>query len=182
MRNRAKHFWLAAIIVANCPSRAKGQGDLAVSVLGTTPTQAILSYTAPTDAPCIVEASASAEYWPPLHDLDLLLFEDANGAGRGGSFAGARQRAILIGTPLTDTGRGNTAYSQALQPDTLYYFRITCGPAVAVGAFRTVQLTSWTTDSHALLPSQNGPGIPVPALFDISSKSHGLFPESARGA
>jgi hypothetical protein len=96
-----------------------GQVDLAVSVLGTTATQAMLFYTAPTDAPCIVEASDSPEYWPPIHDLDLLLFEGANSDDRGGSSVAGRQRTILIGTPFTEVGRGKTAYSRALQPDTL---------------------------------------------------------------
>jgi hypothetical protein len=101
------------------------------------------------------------EYWPPIHDLDLLLFEGANSDDRGGSSVAGRQRTILIGTPLTEVGRGKTAYSRALQPDTLYYFRLTCGQAVAAGTFRTVQLTNGITYSDAPLPSQPSPGIPV---------------------
>ena len=156
MRNRAKHTWLAVILVANFPNRATGQVDLAVSVLGTTATQAMLSYTAPTDAPCIVEASDPPEYWQPLHDIDLLTFEGANSDGRGG-----RQRTILIGTPLTEVGRGNTAHSWVLEPDTPYYFRLTCGQAVVTGTFRTLPPTNGITYSDARLPSQPGPVIPA---------------------
>jgi hypothetical protein len=138
-----------------------GQVELPVSVLGTTATQAMLFYTAPTGAPCIVEASDAPEYWPPLHDLDVLLYEGANSDDRGGSFVGGPQRVILIGTPSTEVGRDNTEYSRALQPDTLYYFRLTCGKAVAAGTFRTAQLTNGITYSDAPLPRQLGPAIPV---------------------
>ena len=156
MRNRARHSWLATVLIASCPNQAIGQGDLGVSVVATTATQAMLSYTAPTDAACIVEASDSAEYWQPLHDLDLPIIEGADSGDGGG-----RKRTILIGTPSTEVGRGNTAYSLALQPDTLYYFRLTCGQAVATGTFRTAPLTNGITYSDASLPSQPGPGIPV---------------------
>ena len=162
MRNRAKHSWLAAVLVANCSNQAIGQGDLGVSVLGTTATQAMLTYTAPTDAPCIVEASDSPEYWQPLHDLDLLTIEGANSDDRGG-----RQRTILIGTPSTEVGRGNTAQSRSLQPDTLYYFRFTCGQAVATGTFRTAPPTNGITYSDAPLPSQPSPS--TPAIADSIS-------------
>ena len=39
---------------------------LNVSVAGTTPTQAILSYTAPTDAPCSVALSEASSLTPPV--------------------------------------------------------------------------------------------------------------------
>jgi hypothetical protein len=118
----------------------------------------MLTYTAPNGAPCIVEASDSPEYWQPLHDVDLLVFEGTNSDDQG-----REQRIILIGAPSTEVGRGNTPHSRALQPDTLYYFRLTCGQAVVTGTFRTIQLTNGTNYPDAPQPSRPSQGTPVVA-------------------
>lgn len=108
-----------------------------VGVLGTTSTQAILTYTAPAASPCSVEVSQSSTYFPLVHDVNPALFPGANLDSRSGSVTIGRQRVVVLGARKTDAALSGGRYSRALQADTDHYFRINCSGSIESGIFRT---------------------------------------------
>src|SRR3954447_15142255 len=68
-----------------------------VQVLGVTPTQASISYTAPDSAACSVEVSESPSYRPLVHDVDPVLFAGANLDSRSEGVVSGVQRVFVAG-------------------------------------------------------------------------------------
>src|SRR5437868_15311768 len=63
-----------------------------VQVLGTTNTQAVISYTAPDSAVCSLEVSKSASYAPLVHDVNPALFPGGQLDSRLGSVRSEERR------------------------------------------------------------------------------------------
>ncbi|MCL5746359.1 MAG: hypothetical protein M1541_20915, partial [Acidobacteria bacterium] len=106
-------------------------------VLGTTATQAVLAYTAPTTSPCTLEVSESSAYSPAINDVDTTKFAGANLDTRAGNISGGVSRIFVIGKRAAERGLDGKFHSRALQADTVHYYRITCGADTATGSFRT---------------------------------------------
>lgn len=104
-------------------------------VLGVTHAQAILGYTAPSQAACTVEAGKQPSFTPLAHDVDSTLF-----AGSGNDGGGARTRVFNIGKMTVATALDGKIYSRALQAATVHYYRITCGSDSVTGTFETRNL------------------------------------------
>jgi hypothetical protein len=139
-----KSFKIA--VVAACLSLAMfgqntfilAQGTFSVTVVSTTATQAVLSFTAPDTNACTVEVSESAGYSPVVHDVDNALFSGSNLDSRSsGVGAGTINRVIVVGKRAAEKAGDNKFYSRALQAYTAHYFRITCGSSVGTGTFTT---------------------------------------------
>src|SRR3954452_12340684 len=111
-------------------SDAVAQSSLNLTVVGTTSTQAILQFTAPTTAACTIEASESAGFSPLVHDVDPALFPQANLDSRRGDLVNGQSRVVVIGKRVSETASDQNTYSRALQANTTHYARITCGSTV----------------------------------------------------
>jgi hypothetical protein len=108
-----------------------------VTVSAVTSTQALLTYTAPSDSACTVQVSHSNTLSPLVHDVDATIFSGANSDGRAGNIAIGTSRQFVIGQRTAQQGSSSYFYSRALQADTTHYYQIACGGATASGTFTT---------------------------------------------
>jgi hypothetical protein len=114
--------------------------SFSVQVKGTTPTQAVLVYTAPDANPCAVKVSESSSLSPLVHDVDPALFSGSNSDSRPTGLSTGTTRVFVLGTRDTETGADGINYSRALQANTTHYFSITCGSSSASGSFTTANI------------------------------------------
>lgn len=112
----------------------------AAEVSGSTATQAVLVYQAPTAAACEVAVSESATFEPLVHDVDGTLFPGANldTLATAGALA-AGERILVIGKRVAQQS-GGRLMSRALRADTDHYGRITCEGQVETVQFRTAKI------------------------------------------
>src|SRR5262249_43328166 len=106
----------------------------------TTPTKAIVAYTAPTAEPCVILVSESPSQASPVHDIDPRLFASANLDSRSGNANDGRRRVFVIGKRTAEIAATGKRVSRALQVSTPHFFRITCGSAEATGTFTPANL------------------------------------------
>jgi hypothetical protein len=104
----------------------------------TTPTQAILTYTAPSDSPCTIQVSESPTLSPLVHDVDPSLFPGANLDSRAGNLTNGLERTFVVGARRSDVATDNKLYSRALQANTQHYYQINCDSTSVAGQFMTV--------------------------------------------
>ena len=121
-----------------------------VSVDGTSSTQAVLRYTAPSLAACTVQVSESSSLQPLVHDVDPSLFAQENLDSRGGNVTSGRTRVFVIGKRRADRGVDGHWYSRALQAYTLHYFQVACGSDEAGGTFTTTNIPLGNTYNEDL--------------------------------
>ena len=114
--------------------------SISITMDGTTNTQAILTYTAPSASPCTIEVSEHPSFTPLVHDVNPALFPGANLDG-GGDAA----RSFVVGKMTVATALDGTNRSRALQADTLHYYRRTCDGAATAGTFKTKTIPAGLT-------------------------------------
>src|SRR5579871_5662582 len=117
-----------------------GSGIANLAVIGTTPTQAILSYLAPNTNFCTVEVSESSSYSPLVNDVNGAFFSGANLDSRPGNLVSGMARIVVIGKRSADLALNGRQYSRSLQNNTTHYVRVTCGTSVATTSFTTANL------------------------------------------
>lgn len=131
-----------------------------LSVVGTTSTQIVLSYTAPSEAGCTVEASKLAGYTPLAADVDPVIYAGSNLDSRIGSISQGRERIFVIGRQgpaAIEAGTDGYRRSRSLQADTTYYIRVTCGADTATIAARTANIFLGDSRGEALAVSSAAP-------------------------
>ncbi|MDQ2900952.1 MAG: hypothetical protein M3Y07_14310, partial [Acidobacteriota bacterium] len=133
-----------------------------VAVLGTTATQAIVTYTAPDNAACVLEVSESGGFAPLVYDVDASKFSGANLDNRPGNITDTdgRERTFVVGKRAAEPALDNKKYSRALQAYTKHYFRVTCPSTgdMATGSFTTKNIQLGNTYADPLPVDKNNPG------------------------
>ncbi len=99
---------------------AQATFTLTVQVTGLSPTQAVLTYTAPDTNPCTIEVSQSSGYSPLVHDVDPTLFSGADSDSRSSSVTSDTQRIFVVGTRTIQLAQDGRKYSRAY-PDLATY-------------------------------------------------------------
>ncbi len=149
-------------LVAPVPVQA-----LNVTILGTTPTQAILSYVAPDNNACSVAVSSKNTVNPftglftsLVHDLDPGLFPGTDQDTRIGNLINGTQRTIVVGKRGVGDGSDGNIYSLALQASTTHYFRVSCsnGAYVGTGSFKTADIPLGNSAPDTIPYDANGFG------------------------
>ncbi|HEY1206700.1 MAG: hypothetical protein ABSH46_04205 [Bryobacteraceae bacterium] len=129
-----------------------------IRLVGSTPTQAVIAYTAPDSSACMMEVSESASYTPLVHDVDPALFSGANLDNRAGNIADGRARTFVIGKRAAEMASDGKYYSRALQVLTPHYYRITCGSDTATGTFTTQNIALGTMYNEPFARDPARPG------------------------
>jgi hypothetical protein len=114
-----------------------------VRVMGTTATQAVLAYSAPSEAACTIQISEANNFdaaYAPVHDVDPTLFPGSQRDDRPGSLAHGRERVFIAGQRTSERAADQKLYSRALQANTTHYFRVTCGGETAERGFQTANI------------------------------------------
>ena len=130
--------------------------SVTVQIVGKTPTQALLSYTA--TGSCTVEVSENASYQPLVHDVDPALFAGSNLDTRPEALSSGTNHIFLVGKRRTDTAANGINYSRALQTNTTHYYRVTCGSQVTTGTFTTANIPFGSTYTDVLPADPQNPG------------------------
>ncbi|PWT99245.1 MAG: hypothetical protein C5B51_27480 [Terriglobia bacterium] len=129
-----------------------------LTVIGATPTQAIVSYTAPNASACVLEVSESNTYNPLVNDVNPGLFAGANLDNRPGNLVNGVTRIAIIGKRAADVALNQRQYSRSLQNNTPHYLRVTCGSSVATATFTTANLPYGNTYPDASTSMLASPG------------------------
>src|SRR6185312_9685156 len=135
-----------------------------VTVQGTTPTQAILSYDSTIDGACTVQVSESSSLTPLVNDVNPVLFSGSNSDQRSGDIVNGRFRTIVIGKRDAEMASDGKHYSRALQAYTQHFFKVTCGSDTGTGTF--------TTENPPL-----GNNAPEPPPFDSTAWGNTAWPD-----
>jgi hypothetical protein len=104
-------------------------------VLGKTSTQAVFTYDAPDGNACSVVALNSLD--AIVRDTDVTLFPGSDSDNRAGNLVNGTSRVVVIGKRSSDTASDGKMYSRALQADSSYTLRVTCGSSDGTLPFRT---------------------------------------------
>lgn len=125
--------------------------------VGSTQTQIVIDYTAPTTAACSVEASKSSLYTPLAHDVNTSMYATSDQDSRAGSQSLGRWRRFVLGKQgpaAIEAASDGIYYSRALQVDTDYYIRVTCGGDQSTIRARTANLMNGDARGEPLAVSE----------------------------
>lgn len=120
--------------------------NVPITVIGTTNTQALISYIAPDSGACTVAASpTNSTLVPEVYDLDTSLFTNANSdILRSDNLQIGLQRFTLIGRRGESTASNGLAYSLAIAAGQAYTGSVSCDSGAYIGSF------AFTTDTIRL--------------------------------
>ncbi len=130
---KLRSLFVSSLLLMAIPAAMLAQA----SVLGVTPTQAVLHYQASGPVVCQVQVSQNTSMTPLAADVDPTLFPGANLDSRAGSSTSGSDRYFLVGKRRADLATDGKHYSRALQAFTEYFYQVTCGTSVQSGRFVT---------------------------------------------
>lgn len=155
---------------------------LGVNIVGTTATQAVLTYAAPDRNPCTVKVSQNPSFVPLVADVDPNIFAGSQLDNRpvdaaGDTLTGSLSRTFVVGQRTSQIATagpyaGQRHYSRALQTATTYYAQIACGRGASV-----VGSAIFSTKTIPL-----GNTYPDPWLTDPDHPGDEPWPESVGGS
>ena len=108
--------------VAGTPSW-RAQANLHTESIGSR--QVVLAYTAPDENACTLRVSTAPNVLTLIQDVDPGIGAERPMDSRPGNLTDGLQRSFVIGN------------NDALTPDTLYYYKLSCHARVMPGTFRT---------------------------------------------
>lgn len=133
MRNALLVIALVGVSIADSQTSATGELKIVA-----TPTQAIISYTAPATDPCTIQEGTDSSFATVDHDVDPVLFPGSNqDTTRPGSVINGMERTMVVGFRGTATASDGKIYSRALENATMHHVRITCSGKVFSADFET---------------------------------------------
>ena len=166
LKHKGLKFFLAALIFCQLTISfnlvnlvtPQAQATFTVTLVGTTATQAILSYTAPDSNACQVKVSESASLTPLVHDVDPSLFVNADMDTSTSSLTSGTTRIFVVGKRAAEQALDGKYYSRALQTYTTHYYKVTCGSSMATGSFQTSNIPVGNTYHDTLPVDPQHPG------------------------
>jgi hypothetical protein len=129
-----------------------------VRIVGTTNTQAVLTYSAPDGGACIVKVSQQPSLAPLVRDVDPNLFPGADQDTRADAITAQTGRVFVVGKRITQRAADGKNYSRALEAYANHYYQVTCGGAVASGAFTTANIPLGMTYNDVPQVDESNPG------------------------
>ena len=152
---------LSTVVIASVGLCSGAIGDL--RVIGTTPTQAVIGYTAPDQNPCTVEVSENNSFSPLVHDTDPSIFAGSGQDNRPGGLSNGQARLVVVGkrgAELATAGpyAGVRHFSRALQANTAHFGRVQCGADSATFTFTTTNIPVGNTYGDPWLQDATHPG------------------------
>lgn len=156
---------LLGILIAGVPLAAQN----GIEIRGTTPTQALIEYTAPAaDVPCWIEVSEKEDFSELVHDVNPALFANANLDTQRTLVADSAFRRVVLGRRTSEPSNGRF-YSRALGSAQRHYLRVTCGAQVMQTTFYTTATAGVVPDPLPFHPAAHG-NMAVPD-FDWSDRN-----------
>jgi len=152
-------------VVAIAPPLAAQPSNL--TVLGTTATQAVISYKAPTEAACAIEVSESPSYSPVVNDVNAVLFPGAATDTGRLVLSGDQSRLVIIGKRNAENA-GGRMHSRALRAATRHYARVSCGGNAGQLQFQTAETSGLAPETPPFDPAADG-NLAIPD-FDWSNR------------
>ena len=137
---------------------ALGASPFRVRVVGTTNTQAVLTYSAPDDSACTVKVSQQASFTPLVRDVDPALFPGADQDTRPETVTAKSNRIFVVGKRITQRASDGKNYSRALETYATHYYQVACGSAVATGSFTTSNIPLGMTYNDVPQVDESNPG------------------------
>ena len=117
-------------------------------IVGTTNTQAVLTYSAPDTGPCTVKVSQQSSLTPPVHDVDSDLFPGSDQDTRPEAITNQTSRVFVVGKRVTERASDGKNYSRALEAYAKHYYKITCGSVLMTGTFTTANIPIGNTSNE----------------------------------
>src|ERR1035438_8172217 len=117
-------------------------------IVGTTNTQAVLTYSAPDTGPCTVKVSQQSSLTPPVHDVDSNLFPGSDQDPRPEAITNQPSRVFVVGKRVTERASDGKNYSRALEAYAKHYYKITCGSVLMTGTFTTANIPIGNTSNE----------------------------------
>ncbi len=126
------------------------------TVVGTTPTQAVLRFAVPDPAQCTIVVYEDAAHTVVAHDTDATLFAGAASCNRPGNIVSGQNVTAMLGGRTIMTALDGKAYSRALEEDKTYWVTITdtANSSPYSSQFTTTRIPFGQTWNDPLAPIQ----------------------------